>query len=94
PFRFSLWVVSVTQHSREEKWNLIENNSTLLNGAHTIGRPPKDCGCWPVCAFGRHTRPGFEPKVSGSGSQRVPLLTIMNGNGGVDAVINGGSKTV
>ena len=28
------------------------------------------------------------------GSQRVPLLMIMNVNGGADAVINGGSKTV
>ena len=27
-------------------------------------------------------RPDFEPKVSGSGSQRVPLLMIMNVNGG------------
>src|SRR5262245_66412279 len=33
--------------------------------------------------------PRLEPKVSGSGSQRVPLLTIMNASGGVDAVING-----
>jgi hypothetical protein len=44
--------------------------------------------------FGRHPRPDFEPKVSGSGSQRVPLLTIMNANGGADAVINGGLNTV
>ena len=40
------------------------------------------------------SRPDFEPKVSGSGSQRVPLLTIMNDNGGADAVINGGENTV
>jgi hypothetical protein len=39
-------------------------------------------------------RPDFEPKVSGSGSQRVPLLTIMSDNGGADAVINGGENTV
>ena len=39
-------------------------------------------------------RPDFEPKVSGSGSQRVPLLTIMIGNGGADAVMNGGENTV
>ena len=39
-------------------------------------------------------RPDFEPKVSGSGSQRVPLLTIMSGNGGADAVMNGGENTV
>jgi hypothetical protein len=37
-------------------------------------------------------RPDLELKVSGSGSQRVPLLTIMNANGGADAVINGGLK--
>ena len=37
--------------------------------------------------------PHIEPKVSGSGSQRVTLLTIMNGNG-ADAVINGGLNTV
>jgi hypothetical protein len=47
--------------------------------------------CW---SQGRHTRPDFEPKVSGLGSQRVPLLTVMNGNGGADAVINGGLNTV
>ena len=58
-FLFSLWVVSVTQHSPQEKWNLIENNSTL--GAHTIGRPPKDCGCWPAAPFGRH--PALGPRV-------------------------------
>src|SRR5262249_43102007 len=34
------------------------------------------------------------PKVSGSGSQRVPLLMIMNANGGADAVINGGLNFV
>ena len=45
-------------------------------------------------SIGRHTRPDFEPKVAGSGSQRVPLLTIMSGNGGADAVINGGLNTV
>jgi hypothetical protein len=38
--------------------------------------------------------PAFEPKVSGSGSQRVPLLTIMSANNGADAVINGGLNTV
>jgi hypothetical protein len=32
--------------------------------------------------LGGTPRPDFEPKVSGSGSQRVPLLTIMNANGG------------
>ena len=34
--------------------------------------------------------PRFELKVSGSGSQRVPLSALMNVNGGADAVINGG----
>ena len=38
--------------------------------------------------------PRLEPKVSSSGSQRVSLLTIMNANGGADAVINGGLNTV
>ena len=38
--------------------------------------------------------PRLEPKVSGSGSQRVPLLAIINANGGADAVINGGLNTV
>ncbi|MGB9318386.1 MAG: hypothetical protein WCB62_25705, partial [Pseudolabrys sp.] len=44
--------------------------------------------------LGGHTRHDFEPKVSGSGSQLVLLFTIMNGNGGADAVINGGLNTV
>jgi hypothetical protein len=44
--------------------------------------------------LGGNPRPGLEPKASGSGSQRVPLLTIMNANGGADAVINGGLNTV
>src|SRR5215831_14718000 len=30
----------------------------------------------------RATRPDFEPKVSGSGSQRVPLLTVMKVDSG------------
>ena len=34
---------------------------------------------------GRHTRPDFEPKVSGLGSQRVPLLMVMNASSGTDA---------
>jgi hypothetical protein len=75
-------IVSVTQHSRSEKQNLIEDNSTLLKGSHTIGCPLKDCGWWPAAPLGGTPRPGFEPKASGSGSQRGPLLTIMNANGG------------
>ena len=47
-------------------------------------RPPK----------GRNPRSDLEPKVSGLGSQRDRYSTIMNANGGADAVINGGLKTV
>src|SRR5262245_35254611 len=36
--------------------------------------------------------PRLGAEGSGSRSQRGPLLTIMNANGGADAVINGGSK--
>jgi hypothetical protein len=77
-----------------EQQNLIEDDSTLLKSSHTIWTPTEGLRLMASCAFGRHPRPDFEPKVSGSGSQRVPLLTIMNVNGGADAVINGGSKTV
>ena len=43
---------------------------------------------------GRHPAPTLCRRFQGSGSQRVPLLAIMNANGGVDAVINGGLNTV
>ena len=61
------------------------DDSTLLQGPHTIWTPPKECGCWPVAVPRAHTRPDFAPKVQMSGSQRVPLLTGMNANGGADA---------
>jgi hypothetical protein len=38
--------------------------------------------------------PTLSRRFQSSGSQRVPLLTIMSGNGGADAVINGGLNTV
>jgi len=58
-------------------------------------RQPKDCGCLASLSVPRVApRPDFEPKVSGSGSQRVPLLTFMSDNGGADAVMNGGENTV
>jgi hypothetical protein len=44
--------------------------------------------------YGGTPASAFEPKVSESGSQRVPLLTIMIANSGADAVINGGLNTV
>jgi hypothetical protein len=76
PFLFSLWVVSVTQHSHTEKRNLVENNSTLLKGAHTIRRPLKDCGL--VASRGPEgglPAPTLSRRFISSGSQRVPLLT-------------------
>ena len=58
-------------------------------------RQPKDCGCLASLSVPRVApRPDFEPKVSGSGSQRVPLLTVMKVDGGADAVMNGGENTV
>ena len=71
------------------------DDSTLLQGSPTIWMLTRGLRLMASCGpIGRHTRPDFEPKVSGSGSQRVPLLTIMSGNGGADAVINGGLNTV
>src|SRR5262249_45520558 len=57
-------------------------------------RQPKDCSCMASLSVPRAaSRPDFEPKVSGSGSQRVPLLTIMSDNGGGRAVLKGGENT-
>src|SRR5262249_32283137 len=56
-------------------------------------RQPKDCSCMASLSVPREApRPDFEPKVSGSGSQRVPLLTIMSDNGGGRGVIKGRGK--
>ena len=76
--------------------NFIRPMTRLFYGA----RPPferqlRDCGCLASLSVPRVApRPDFEPKVSGSGSQRVPLLTFMSDNGGADAVMNGGENTV
>jgi hypothetical protein len=76
--------------------NFIRPMTRLFYGARPpFERQPKDCSCLASLSVPRAApRPDFEPKVSGSGSQRVPLLTIMSGNGGADAVMNGGENTV
>jgi hypothetical protein len=71
-----------------------ENPATQSHGSKAIIIILTTTARLPKRSFWKAPRPDFEPKVSGSGSQRVPLLTIMSGNGGADAVINGGSKTV
>jgi len=38
--------------------------------------------------------PTLSRRFQGSGSQRVLLLMVMNGNGRADAVVNGGLNTV
>src|SRR5262249_18015706 len=76
--------------------NFIRPTTRLFYAARPpFERQPKDCSCMASLSVpGEAPRPDFEPKVSGSGSQRVPLLTIMSDNGGADAVINGGENTV
>ena len=46
-----------------EQQNLIEDNSTLLKSSHTIWTPTEGLRLMASCAFGRHPRPDFEPKV-------------------------------
>jgi hypothetical protein len=60
----------------------------------TFGRHRRITAVGQLRSPGRHTRPTLSRRFRCSGSQRVPLLTVMNGNGGADAVINGGPKTV
>src|SRR5262245_51897726 len=52
-----------------------------------FGRPPKDCGWWhPVVGpQGGTPVPTLSRRFRGSGSQRVPLSTVMDANGGADA---------
>ena len=52
-----------------------------------FGRLPKDCGWWhPVVGpEGGTPAPTLSRRFRGSGSQRVPLSTVMNANGGADA---------
>ena len=89
-----VWIVSVTQQSRTEKTESNEDDSTLLKGSRTISMPTGGLRLMASLHLCAAPPPRLEPKVSGSGSQRGPLLTIMNANGGADAVINGGFNTV
>ena len=66
--------------------NFIRPMTRLFYSAHPpFGRLPKECGCWPVAVPRAAHPPRLAPKVQMSGSQRVPLLTGMNANGGADA---------
>src|SRR5262249_27694709 len=76
--------------------NFIRPMTRLFYAARSpFERQPKDCSCMASLSVPREApRPDFEPKVSGSGSQRVPLLTIMSDNGGAHAVLNTGEGTL
>ena len=66
--------------------NFFQPMTRLFYWAHPpFGRLPKECGCWPVAVPRAAHPPRLAPKVQMSGSQRVPLLTGMNANGGADA---------
>ena len=66
--------------------NFFRPMTQLFYRAHPpFGRLPKECGCWPVAVPRAAHPPRLAPKVQMSGSQRVPLLTGMNANGGADA---------
>jgi hypothetical protein len=66
--------------------NFFQPMTRLFYRAHPpFGRLPKECGCWPVAVPRAAHPPRLAPKVQMSGSQRVPLLTGMNANGGADA---------
>src|SRR5262249_35206779 len=61
-----------------------------------FGPPPKDCGWWPpvVSPEGGTPAPTLSRRFGASGSQRVPLSTVMNANGGGEGVINGRLKNL
>src|SRR5262249_60967880 len=61
-----------------------------------FGRLPKDCGWWhPVVGpQGGTPAPTLSRRFRGSGSQRVPLSTVMNANGGGQAVVKSGWQNV
>ena len=61
------------------------DDSTLLLGPLNIWMLPKECGCWPVAVPRAAHPPRLCAEGSDAGSQRVPLLTGMNANGGADA---------
>ena len=66
--------------------NFIRPMTRLFYRAHPpFGRHRRNAAVGQSRSLGRHTRPDFAPKVQMSGSQRVPLLTGMNANGGADA---------
>ena len=66
--------------------NFIRPIIRLFYGTHPpFGRHRRNAAVGQSRSLGRHTRPDFAPKVQMSGSQRVPLLTGMNANGGADA---------
>jgi hypothetical protein len=97
-------ILTAALMSKRSAWardTTVNNFNRPMTRLLDMARPPFGCrpkDHWLVASRwsrGRHnTRPDFEPKVRGLGSQRVPLSALMNANGGPMLVINGGSKTV
>src|SRR5262249_28622483 len=90
--RFVLWPCELPQSGVVHRIHRVRYGTFI--GGLSLQSPTRGSRLMANLRLWQALPPRLEPKVSSSGSQRVSLLTIMNANGGADAVINGGLNTV